>query len=95
MNEDKIAAYVGFAAKAGKAVYGLDRITKTPGIRIMVTDGSLSPGSAKKLENHGKRKGIRTVRCGKEALAGILKDRNCGAVGITDASLAEAIADNA
>ncbi len=93
MTNDKVATYLGFAIKAGKATFGTDAILrskrKPP---LIVIDESLSENAAAKLVRFSERT---TVAVSESVTVAQLTHREgCKAVAINDERLAEAIVKN-
>lgn len=89
MATSRLKSFVGFAVKAGKAIYGVDNITtgrKRP--YLILYSAALSERSAKNLTEYADKYGIETATTDMEE---ILPNRNCKALGISDKNLAEAV----
>jgi len=86
---NKIAAYLGFAIKAGKVIWGVDNIiAKRERSLIILKDSSLAKGSSKKLANYALTKGIDIIEYQDLSL---LTGRSAKAIGVTEPNLAAAI----
>ena len=91
MTPGKIASIVGFAVRAGKAVYGLDGIERAGArVRVIIRCRSLSEGSAGKLRAFAAGRGIPVIASAR-ALSEIVHRDNCKAIGITDAQMSAAV----
>ena len=89
MSANRLFTFVGFAVKSNKIKYGVDNIVsckKAPKIVLVATD--LSDNSLKKLDEYLQKHGTERFTVDLERL---LPERNCKAIGITDAHLAEAV----
>lgn len=89
MEQNRIKTFVGFAIKARKIQYGVDNVTTAKKrAEIILYDPSLSVGSTDKLTAYAKKEKIDVFSVNIE---GILPNRNCKALGITDINLANAV----
>ena len=89
MNTAKVKSFIGFAIKAGKALFGVDLIlTSRHAPRIVLIDNSLSDNSKNKLNGYLNKNSIRSYTVDMEAL---YSGKNCKAVGVMDKNLAQAI----
>lgn len=89
-NKDKIKSYVGFAIRAGKAIFGVDQIlTSRKRIHLILADIALSVNSKQKLVNFAKNEGIPCYEW--ENVGELTALPSCKAVGVREPSLARAI----
>ena len=86
--QSKINSYVGFAVKSGKVKFGVDNIITCKRAKVVLYDGALSENSVKRLQNYIEAQNIPAFITDMES---VLKDRNCKALAVLDASLAKAI----
>ena len=91
MDNKKIKAYVGFAKKSRKIVYGTDDIIKTKNCKIILISDELSDGSVKKIENFIKNNNINILEFDSKSYLEIIDNISIKAVAITDENLAIAI----
>jgi hypothetical protein len=89
MNPSRVKTFLGFAIKANKALFGVDRIiiSRRPP-KIVLIDKLLSENSKKKLIIYLEKYEIRNYTVDMQA---IYPDKNCKVVGIMDKNLASAI----
>lgn len=91
-NNDKFAAMLGFAVRAGALVYGFDNLKKAKRIKLLAVSDSASDNlfdGMKLLAERLKTTLVKVVEL--EALVG----KNCKALGITDENMAKAMAEYA
>lgn len=89
-NKDKIKSYVGFAIRAGKAIFGVDQILVSgKRIHLILADVALSANSKQKLMNFAEKKGIPWGEW--ENIGELTALPFCKAVGIREPYLAKAI----
>ncbi len=94
MTPDKIASMLGFAMRAGKAVYGVDMICRSGSkVYAVLYAADLAEGSAFKLKAAAAAKGAAVIRCADD-LSEITHRVNCKAIGVADRQMAEAILGN-
>lgn len=87
---NKIRTYVGFAIRAGKAVFGVDQIKESrKRIRLILADLTLSPNGIAKLERIAEARGANLIRI--DGLPELCARPACKALGIAEESLAKAI----
>lgn len=87
--ENKLAAYIGFAIKAGKVMWGIDNIIGKKKLPLVILkDKTLSQNSAKKLALFAESKKIRLIEC--ENLDKYTA-REAKVIGISEPNLAAAI----
>ena len=89
--DNKINAMLGFAAKAGQLLYGLDALAVSKKkVYCVIWDGTLSEKSYAALEELARKKNAPLIKT--DALIDdILKKQNCKAVGVTGEQFAKAI----
>ena len=88
---EKLKAYLGFAIKSGKVIYGVDNIeAKANKVAIVIFDDSLSDNSCNKLINIAKRYKLPVYNLD-ILLDELLGKNNCKAIGILSKDLAKAI----
>lgn len=94
-NLSKISSYIGFAAKAGKIVYGADQIVGRQRQKVIILCPTAGENTKKKLLNYADKTSSPLVVPEGITLEEILKKKNCKAVAVTDTCLAKAIIENA
>lgn len=85
----RIKAYLGFAIKAGKAVFGADNILQSKKAKVILTDASLKDNSLKKILSHAET--LNCVHISVDGLKNYTAKEGCKAVAVTDRELAKAI----
>lgn len=94
-NSDKIRSYLGFAARANKIVFGTERIIKKNRVPVIVLGSDAMQNTVKRINNYAERSNSPVVTLEKGTIEEIFKKQNCKVVAVTDASLANAIIENA
>lgn len=84
----KLAAYIGFSIKAGKAIFGADNIYKTSP-RVVLIDKTLADNTLKKLQARCQVLSIPLITL--TGLGDLISKPSCKAVGIKEPNLAKAI----
>ncbi len=85
-----ISAYLGFAVRSGKIVYGIDNIIKcSKRMYALVVCGTASENLADKARLFSQRRHIPMIVT-ETALEDILHKRNCKAIALLDYNLAKA-----
>lgn len=88
MTESKFAAYVGFAQKSGRIIYGADNIEiQAPKCKVVVADAD----APEKLRGRLRRICGDTPYFEVVSLSGATHRDNVKAIAVTDKSLADAI----
>ena len=88
---NKLIAYLGFAQKSGKLVFGVDNIeAKENKIAVAIFDNTLSDNSYNKLCNIARRSNIMLLQS-PVSIDELLNKNNCKAIGIASRDLAKAI----
>jgi Ribosomal protein HS6-type (S12/L30/L7a) len=91
-NTSKIASYIGFAARAGKIIFGADLITKRgKRHKVIVLCDTASDNTKKQLSAYADKTGTPLRTLMDITVGDILKRPNCKAIAVTDESLANAI----
>lgn len=86
---DKIKAYVGFAIKSNKIVYGVDNILLSRQVHVVIYDVDLADNSLSKLTKYLENNNIEGLKTDK--LKEIVNRDNCKVIGIKDKNLSKAI----
>lgn len=93
-NEQKINAYLGFAIKSGKIIWGADEITKKPRKRPLIfLCGDAGETTYKQIQAYAEKTHSPLIIIKDFTLEAILK-KNCKAIAITEPNLAKAIIAN-
>lgn len=87
---EKIESLLGFAARAGKLVYGADNIVLSKRVRVVLVSGDLQENTRKKLLAYGQERNVPLI-VSKKPLCEILKRDGVKAVGVTDKQMASAM----
>ncbi len=87
----KIETYLGFCIRAGKAVFGVDRMETLKRADLLVIDSSLADGSAGKVKRLAEKLKCPLVVFEGVTLGEVLHRPACKAMAITQKNLAEAI----
>ncbi len=92
MQESKIATYLGFCIKSGKASLGLDRAEtlKRPA-NLVLADKSLSEGSMKRAKKLCQKFNCPLLICEGVALGDLLHRPACKLIAVSEKNLAAAI----
>lgn len=85
---NKIAAYTGFALRAGKVAVGCDNILARR-VRLVLADPTLSPNARKKLD--ARCQSLRVPLLEVDGLGARIMRPACKAIGICEPNLAKAI----
>ncbi len=88
-NNDKFTALLGFARRAGKVRYGLDELKKAKNVKLYAVTASASDNLMSDITALAERTGKPLVVAKRESFT----DGNCKALGITDAHMADGIAE--
>ena len=92
MKESKLASYIGFAIKSGKAIFGYDNLFKSKKLpRIIICCSTLSEKMKNKLISYSNDKKIKLLTLENLILSDIIKRDNCKVLGICDENLSFAI----
>lgn len=94
-NSDKIRSYLGFAARANKIIFGTERILMKKSVPVIVLGADAMQNTTKKILSYAERSDSPVVTLQEGTIEEIFKKRNCKVVAVTDASLANAIIENA
>jgi len=87
----KIETMIGFAIRAGKIIYGAERIYQNKNAKIIIICHTLADNSKKKLLE--KRLPNQKIIVTKALLEDIVYKTNCKAIAITDINFAKSILD--
>ena len=86
---DKLAAYIGFSIKSGKAIYGYEGIISSKKtVRLVICDPNLAENSRKKLENYLSSRGMKAYDL--EDLPSYCGGKNVKCIGLIEEHLASA-----
>lgn len=88
---NKISAYLGFCIRAGKIVFGIDRIEVAKRAYLLIADGDLKENSFKIMLKTSNRLSCKLFVTEKGLLSELLHKPQVKAVAITDEQLALAI----
>ena len=96
MQESKIATYLGFCIKSGKAALGLDRAeTLKRSANLVLTDKSLSEGSMKRAKKLCQKFNCPLLICEGVSLGNLLHRPACKLIAVSEKNLAAAILSEA
>lgn len=85
---DKFVSILGFARRAGKAVYGYDELKKARKVKLLCVSASASDNLSDGMKKLAQEKKVPLITAeGLETIAG----SNIKAIGITDAHMADGI----
>ena len=90
----KAETYIGFSIKSGKIVWGLDNLTNSRKVKLIIACKTLSENSESKLLNYANDKGIIVYKLIDKTLDTVVNKTNCKVIGLTDKNLAKAVIDN-
>lgn len=95
MNISKISAYIGFAAKARKIVFGTESITqKNRPYKLIILCGTAGENTVKQIVNYAEKTKSPLIVLNGVTIEDILKKPNCKVIAVTDGNLAKAIIEN-
>ncbi len=87
-SEDKFAAMVGFARRAGKIVYGYDELKRDRKCKVLAVAASEQGNILSNMKSLSMRRGVPLVAVDNMSE---LVGNGCKAFGITDANMARAM----
>ena len=88
---NKISSYLGFCIRAGKIVFGVDRIETLKKAYLLLTDEELKENSFKIMLKASEKFSVRLIVTEEKLLGELLHRPQVKAVAITDEQLALAI----
>lgn len=88
---NKISSYLGFCIRAGKIVFGVDRVETIKKAYLLLADGELKENSFKVMCKASEKLSAKIIVTEKGLLGELLKRPQVKAVAITDEQLALAI----
>lgn len=94
MTISKCRTLVGFAVKSKKCLFGVDIISESRRVKLVLFSDELSEGSTRKLMNHLTKNHIRHYKLKGSDLSEIVNRTNCKAVGILDPNIAKGIIED-
>lgn len=90
--QSKIKAYIGFAAKSGSVIFGIDALEHGKGkIYLIIFSSSLSERSQRNARALIKKFSSAAIKAEGGALESAVGKENCKLIAITDKNLSEAI----
>lgn len=90
MTNDKTAALIGFAIRAGKVVFGTDAILRyRKKMPLIVIDKTLAANAADKITRYAERSVVAVSEMSE--VASLTHREGCKAIAITDRQMSEAI----
>lgn len=90
--KDKFIAMIGFAKRAGKIVFGIDKLKVARGVKLLAVSDTASDNLSEEMRRLAQKRDLPLV------VAAALEDtvgNNVKALGITDPNMASAMWDHA